>query len=102
MLFGPVAQLGERTVRIRKVESSILFGSTTSEQALYRLLRFFFFCGLRGFDSLCQNIKISFSYPTNKKEMIIFNGSLLFPINKDIKHSAAEKLCGGVFYTCFT
>lgn len=28
MLFGPVAQLGERTVRIRKVESSILFGST--------------------------------------------------------------------------
>ena len=25
---GPVAQLGERTVRIRKVESSILFGST--------------------------------------------------------------------------
>ena len=36
---GGVAQLGERTVRIRKVESSILFVSTTSEQALYRLLR---------------------------------------------------------------
>ncbi len=30
---GGVAQLGERTVRIRKVESSILFVSTTSEQA---------------------------------------------------------------------
>ena len=28
---GPVAQLGERTVRIRKVESSILFGSTTKK-----------------------------------------------------------------------
>lgn len=28
LLFGPVAQLGERTVRIRKVESSILFVST--------------------------------------------------------------------------
>ena len=40
-LFGPVAQLGERTVRIRKVESSILFVSTTSEQALYCLLRLF-------------------------------------------------------------
>ena len=28
-VFGGVAQLGERTVRIRKVESSILFVSTT-------------------------------------------------------------------------
>ncbi len=28
--FGGVAQLGERTVRIRKVESSILFVSTIS------------------------------------------------------------------------
>lgn len=28
VIFGPVAQLGERTVRIRKVESSILFVST--------------------------------------------------------------------------
>ena len=27
-MFGGVAQLGERTVRIRKVESSILFVST--------------------------------------------------------------------------
>ena len=27
-LYGGVAQLGERTVRIRKVESSILFVST--------------------------------------------------------------------------
>ena len=40
-LYGGVAQLGERTVRIRKVESSILFVSTTSEQALYCLLRLF-------------------------------------------------------------
>ena len=31
MLFGPVAQLGERTVRIRKVESSILFRSTNEK-----------------------------------------------------------------------
>ena len=30
--FGGVAQLGERTVRIRKVESSILFVSTKKEQ----------------------------------------------------------------------
>ena len=28
LLFGPVAQLGERTVRIRKVEGSIPFEST--------------------------------------------------------------------------
>ena len=28
VIFGGVAQLGERTVRIRKVESSILFVST--------------------------------------------------------------------------
>lgn len=26
--YGPIAQLGERTVRIRKVEGSIPFGST--------------------------------------------------------------------------
>ncbi len=32
---GGVAQLGERTVRIRKVESSILFVSTTSEQSSF-------------------------------------------------------------------
>ena len=31
-LFGGVAQLGERTVRIRKVESSILFVSTKKAQ----------------------------------------------------------------------
>jgi hypothetical protein len=30
-IFGGVAQLGERTVRIRKVESSILFVSTKSK-----------------------------------------------------------------------
>ena len=30
-LFGGVAQLGERTVRIRKVESSILFVSTKKQ-----------------------------------------------------------------------
>ena len=30
-MFGPVAQLGERTVRIRKVEGSIPFGSTKKE-----------------------------------------------------------------------
>ena len=29
---GPVAQLGERTVRIRKVESSIRFGSTKTDR----------------------------------------------------------------------
>ena len=39
--MGRVAQLGERTVRIRKAEGSIPFMSTTSEQALYRLLRLF-------------------------------------------------------------
>ena len=38
MLYGGVAQLGERTVRIRKVESSILFVSTMyGEQNRYRL-----------------------------------------------------------------
>ena len=30
-IFGPVAQLGERSVRIREVESSSLFRSTTKE-----------------------------------------------------------------------
>ena len=39
--FGGVAQLGERTVRIRKVKGSNPSVSTTSEQALYRLLRLF-------------------------------------------------------------
>ena len=32
LAFGGVAQLGERTVRIRKVESSILFVSTILER----------------------------------------------------------------------
>ena len=40
--FGGVAQLGERTVRIRKVKGSNPSVSTTSEQALYRLLRLFY------------------------------------------------------------
>ena len=35
-LFGPVAQLGERTVRIRKVEGSIPFGSTKKMALLMR------------------------------------------------------------------
>ncbi len=38
---GPIAQLGERCVRNAEVEGSIPFGSTTSEQATYRLLRLF-------------------------------------------------------------
>lgn len=38
MLFGPVAQLGERTVRIRKVESSILFGSTNLRKVERRIV----------------------------------------------------------------
>ena len=33
-LYGGVAQLGERTVRIRKVESSILFVSTKKKSLL--------------------------------------------------------------------
>ena len=41
VIFGLVAQLGERSVRIREVEGSNPFESTTSEQALYRLLRLF-------------------------------------------------------------
>ena len=40
-LFGGVAQLGERTVRIRKVESSILFVST--KKPTYRI------CGVSAF-----------------------------------------------------
>ena len=42
LINGPVAQLGERTVRIRKVESSILFVSTMQKNGLtMRLSRFF-------------------------------------------------------------
>lgn len=39
-ILGGVAQLGERTVRIRKVESSILFVSTKNPQD-YVILRIF-------------------------------------------------------------
>ena len=36
-IFGPVAQLGERSVRIREVESSSLFRSTTNKHTfVYR------------------------------------------------------------------
>ena len=38
---GGVAQLGERTVRIRKVESSILFVSTNKKQNTARCSAFF-------------------------------------------------------------
>ena len=37
-----MAQLGERRVRIAEAEGSNPFGSTMSEQALYRLLRLFY------------------------------------------------------------
>ena len=40
-LFGGVAQLGERTVRIRKVESSILFVSTKKQSTALAVLCFF-------------------------------------------------------------
>ena len=40
--FGGVAQLGERTVRIRKVESSILFVSTKKNKDTFRVSLFFF------------------------------------------------------------
>ena len=39
---GGVAQLGERTVRIRKVESSILFVSTITQKAEHRKVLCFF------------------------------------------------------------
>ena len=38
---GGVAQLGERTVRIRKVESSILFVSTKNRDTALAVSRFF-------------------------------------------------------------
>ena len=43
--YGGVAQLGERTVRIRKVESSILFVSTNTESYPFWYGSVFFFCG---------------------------------------------------------
>lgn len=39
---GPVAQLGARTVRIRKVEGSIPFGSTTLGRSRFEISRVFF------------------------------------------------------------
>ena len=42
--YGGVAQLGERTVRIRKVKGSNPSVSTMSSQALYRLRRLFMLC----------------------------------------------------------
>ncbi len=41
-LFGGVAQLGERTVRIRKVESSILFVSTKTNRVTLVVTLFVF------------------------------------------------------------
>ena len=41
-ISGGVAQLGERTVRIRKVESSILFVSTNNKSHLYGCGLFFY------------------------------------------------------------
>ena len=49
-LFGGVAQLGERTVRIRKVESSILFVSTKKHRDT-RWVSLCFFVAACGSDS---------------------------------------------------
>ncbi len=47
LAFGGVAQLGERTVRIRKVESSILFVSTNNKSTVILIeLRWTFVYGL--------------------------------------------------------
>ena len=43
MIFGPVAQLGERTVRIRKVVGSNPFRSTKKEETTVGCLFFFGF-----------------------------------------------------------
>ena len=40
-IYGGVAQLGERTVRIRKVESSILFVSTIKSLVIAMVTRLF-------------------------------------------------------------
>ena len=50
-LFGGVAQLGERTVRIRKVESSILFVSTNKEKDTHPGVLFFIYAGYSGSNS---------------------------------------------------
>ena len=42
-VYGGVAQLGERTVRIRKVESSILFVSTKKKDTT-EVVSFLFYC----------------------------------------------------------
>ena len=39
--FGPVAQLGERSVRIREVDGSIPFRSTMYEEICKRISSFF-------------------------------------------------------------
>ena len=46
---GPVAQLGARTVRIRKVEGSIPFGSTITKKAeLLLICKGLAFCFTKG------------------------------------------------------
>ena len=42
-IYGGVAQLGERTVRIRKVESSILFVSTMKSPVICNGYRAFYY-----------------------------------------------------------
>lgn len=42
-LYGDVAQLGERTVRIRKVESSILFVSTNDTNTAFAVFVLFLY-----------------------------------------------------------
>ena len=48
LLFGPVAQLGERTVRIRKVVGSNPFRSTKKEETTVGCLFFFGFAAAGG------------------------------------------------------
>ena len=48
IIFGPVAQLGERTVRIRKVVGSNPFRSTKKEETTVGCLFFFGFAAAGG------------------------------------------------------
>ena len=56
--YGPIAQLGERSVRIREVEGSNPFGSTSGKLPLPR--RAPHFCGVRCF--LCPRFQHSFFF----------------------------------------
>ena len=93
ILYGPVAQLGERTVRIRKAEGSIPFGSTKRCKSEFGGFGFCVHHSTRpGLDAICvPGPNFSFAFPP---AFIADNFLSTFPSGKLPQPIRALHFCG--------